>query len=125
MNRIMLGILVGCLLTAPVVWGAPVDVEGITARNLGAVVLILGRRVDDGGSVQGSGCVIHPDGYILATAHQAEGVENLTAKFSDGTTVPLTLVEVHRKIEFALFKAAKALPRVVPIGDATSLRHSL
>ncbi|MCF6286300.1 MAG: tetratricopeptide repeat protein [Candidatus Hydrogenedentes bacterium] len=122
MYRIVPTILIGCLLTMPLALCEPIDVERIVARNLGAVVLIKGTRKGNGASVQGSGCVIHPDGYVLATAHQASDVNNLVAKFADGTTIPLELVEVRPAIEYALLKAAKPLPHFVPVGDATLLQ---
>ena len=74
MNRIGMGIFIACVFTVSSASGEAVDIEGIVARNLPAVVLIHGKRQDNGAPVQGSGCVIHPAGYILATAHQAQGV---------------------------------------------------
>ena len=122
MIRFLLAGLLGYLLVMPRVDCETIDIEGIVARNLGAVVLINGTRKDNGASVQGSGCVIHPSGYILATAHQTVGVTNLVAKFSSGKTTALSIVEVRPKIEYALLKAAEPLTHVVPIGDATALR---
>ena len=122
MNRVLWGVLSGCLLVAPLSLGASVDVERIVAQNLGAVVVIHGTRDADGAPVQGSGCVIHPDGYILATAHQAVGVSSLEAKFSDGAKVKLRTVTVKPDVEFALFKAERPLPKWVIIGDAGVLR---
>ncbi len=122
MSRIVLGILFGCLLLCPVAPCETVDIEGIVARNIGTVVLIYGKRTDNGTPVQGSGCVIHPDGYILATAHQAVGVSGFSAKFADGTTIGLDLVDVQPDIEFSLFKAKTPLSSIATIGDATPLR---
>jgi len=122
MFRMVLGVLLGCLYIAPAARGEALDVEGIVARNLGAVVLIHGTRTDNGAPVQGSGCVVHPDGYVLATAHQAQGVKDFVAKFADGATAPLALVEARASIEFALFKTDVPLDRFVPVGDASLLR---
>ena len=122
MIRIGIGVLLACVFTASSVRGETVDIEGIVARNLPSVVLIHGKRQDNGAPVQGSGCVIHPEGYILATAHQAQGVRDFSAKFSDGATTSLSLVEVRPEVEFALFKAATPLPHVVTVGDASILR---
>jgi tetratricopeptide (TPR) repeat protein len=122
MHRIVSGILAGCLLISPALFGESLEVEGIVARNLGTVALIHGKRTDNGASVQGSGCVVHPGGFILATAHQANGVSNFSAKFADGSTVPLELVATQPETEFALFKADKPLREFATLGDASLLR---
>lgn len=122
MFRIASGTLLGCLFIATGIAAEPVDVEGIVARNLDAVVLIYGTRTDNGAPVQGSGCVVHPDGFVLATAHQAQDVENFSAKFSDGRQASLHLLDVRPKVEFALFKLEEATTRFVAPGDASLLR---
>lgn len=122
MIRIGMGIVVACVFAISFVHGEAVDVEAIVARNLPAVVLIHGKRQDTGAPVQGSGCVVHPAGYILATAHQAQGVRDFSAKFADGATTDLELVDVRPEVEFALFKASRPLPHVVVVGDASVLR---
>ncbi len=122
MNRIGMGIFIACVFTVSSALGEAVDIEGIVARNLPAVVLIHGKRQDNGAPVQGSGCVIHPAGYILATAHQAQGVRDFSAKFADGATTELELVEVRPEVEFALFKASRPLTHVAIVGDASVLR---
>lgn len=115
---------IACAALALLAWRAvaEADVEAIAARALPAVILIHGTRADTGARVQGSGCVVHPDGYVLATAHQAEGVRDFEGQFADGTRVPLSLVRSDPAIEFALFKADRPLPSHAPIGDAATVR---
>lgn len=122
MNRIVAGLLIGLLAVAPTGFSAPMDVEAIAGRNMAAVLVIQGKRIDSGLNVQGSGCCIHPDGYILATAHQAEGAKDFTGRLADGTTVPLTLVASRPEIEYSLFKAARPLPAHATLGDANALK---
>ncbi|MBX3179012.1 MAG: serine protease [Candidatus Hydrogenedentes bacterium] len=115
---------IACAALALLAWRAiaEADVEAIAARALPAVILIHGTRADTGARVQGSGCVVHPDGYVLATAHQAEGVRDFEGQFADGTRVPLSLVRSEPAIEYALFKTDRPLPAHAPIGDALTVR---
>lgn len=117
--RALLPILMAC---APWAGAAPIDVEAVAGRNMGTVLVIQGTRLDTGAEVQGSGCCIHPDGYVLATAHQAEGVTGFVGRLSDGTKVDLALVESRPEVEFALFKAASPLPAHAAIGNADDLK---
>lgn len=122
MKWIISGALCALLAIGVPCGAASLDAEAIAARNMPAVLIVHGKRVDSGAPVQGSGCCVHPDGYILATAHQAEGVQDFTGRFADGTTVPLVLVESRPDIEFALFKAASPLPAHVALGDAAMVK---
>ena len=105
---------------APWAGAAPIDVEAVASRNMGSVLVIHGQRADTGVDVQGSGCCISPEGYVLATAHQAEGVKDFVGRLADGTKIPLTLVESRPEVEFALFKATTPLPAFAALGDAES-----
>jgi Flp pilus assembly protein TadD len=89
---------------------------------MATVLVIQGKRADTGAEVQGSGCCIHPDGYVLATAHQAEGVKDFVGRLADGTKISLELVESRPDIEFALFKAASPLAAHAVLGDADTLK---
>ncbi len=122
MKAILLGALCVVAAATKAVSADPIDAEAIAAGNMSAVVLIHGKRSDTGAKVQGSGCCVHPDGYILATAHQAEGVSGFTARFADGTEVPLNLVASQPEIEFALFKMEAPAPAVADLGDAETVK---
>lgn len=122
MKSMALGVVCMLLVMAPHSGAAPIDAEAIAERNMGAVLIIHGKRGDTGADVQGSGCCIHPDGYILATAHQAEGVEQFTGRFANGNEVALTLVESRPEVEYALFKTDVALPHHVALGDASAVK---
>lgn len=122
MRSVLLGLVAGWVTLAPWTAAAQVDVEAIAGRNMDAVLVITGTRRDTDKPVQGSGCCIHPDGYVLATAHQAEGVRDFTGRLADGTEVPLELVESRPSVEFALFKAAAPLPAHIPPGDARGVK---
>lgn len=112
-----------CLsLSPPAPAAEAIDVEAIARRNMGTVLIIEGKRKEDGAPVQGSGCCISPEGHILATAHQAEGVGDFTGRLADGTRFSLTLIESRPEIEFALFKAEAPLPAHAVLGDARTLQ---
>ncbi len=102
--------------------GMALDVEAIVQRNEGAVLVIVGERADNGARVQGSGVCVHPDGYVLATAHQVIGVKNLSGRLVSGETFGLEVVDVEQSLEATLLKAEKPLPVYVSIGDADTLR---
>ncbi len=122
MSFIVRALLPICLAYAP--WSAaqPLDVEAVASRNMATVLVIQGKRADTGAEVQGSGCCIHPDGYVLATAHQAEGVKDFVGRLADGTKVALELVESRPDVEFALFKATSPLPAHAMLGDGDTLK---
>jgi len=122
MNYFVRALVPFCLVCAPWTGAQPVDVEAVASRNMATVLVIQGKRIDNGAEVQGSGCAIHPDGYVLATAHQAEGVKDFVGRLADGTKVPLELVESRPEVEFALFKAAAPLPAHAILGDAEVLK---
>lgn len=99
-----------------------VDLEQIVSSNERAVLVITGLRADNGATVQGSGVCISPDGYVLATAHQVQGVKNLQGRLKEGKSVALTAVESNPATETALLKAAEPLPFAVKVGDADTVK---
>ncbi len=105
----------------PAATAADGAIETLVARNEVAILVIEGIRAD-GSSVQGSGSVVHPDGLVLTTAHQVDGVDALTARQVDGVTFPLTVLEVDRERELALLRAPHPLPGAARVGDANTLR---
>ncbi len=122
MKIIVRALLLFCLACAPGAGAQPLDVEAVAGRNMATVLVIHGKRTDTGAEVQGSGCCIHPEGYVLATAHQAEGVKDFVGRLADGTKVALELVESRPDVEFALFKATTPLPAHAMLGDADTLK---
>lgn len=122
MKCILAALLPVLMASAPWTAAAPIDVESVASRNMGTVLVIQGKRADTGAEVQGSGCCIDPAGYVLATAHQAEGVTDFVGRFADGTQMALSLVESRPDVEFALFKAAVPLPACAAIGNADELK---
>lgn len=121
MIRMILPVLLAGLGLNNPAQGAPIDVEAVANLNMPAVLVIEGKRADTGVNVQGSGCCISAEGFVLATAHQAEGVTDFVGRLADGTKVPLTLIESRPEVEFALFKATTPLPAFTKLGDAEAL----
>ena len=101
---------------------AAIDVSDLVAQNEPGVVVIIGTRTKDGGTVQSSGCVVSAAGHILTTAHQIAGVDKMLGRFSDGTETPLTLLQVDANREIALLQAQGPFDQVPMVGDAFALR---
>jgi S1-C subfamily serine protease len=112
-------VLVAALMLSP---AHAADLESIVAANEGAVLVITGVRADNGAPVQGSGVCVSPDGWILATAHQVLGVNNLEGRLADGTKTALSLTAADKSVETALLKSEQPLPHAAPIGDADALK---
>jgi len=112
------------LLTVAAAWllGAP-DVERIVRENEAAVLVIVGERQATGAQVQSSGCIVHPDGLVITTAHQIAGVHELSGRLQDGTTIPLSPLVVNAREELALLRANAPGPYAVArIGSTAGLR---
>lgn len=98
------------------------DTELIVEQTKPCVVVLFGKRAETGAEVQSSGCCVGADGFILTTAHQITGVQNIEARFYDGRTAKLEVAEIDAAREIALLRADGPLPRVARIGDAATLR---
>jgi serine protease Do len=88
----------------------------------------------------GSGFVIHPSGYIIASAHGTQSVITELATLSDGSLLPVELVGLSRQNDLALLKieprrALRAVQLakagdfligepVIAIGNPAGLMHS-
>ncbi|MCC6145704.1 MAG: tetratricopeptide repeat protein [Candidatus Hydrogenedentes bacterium] len=100
------------------------DFEAIVIHNEPAVVVIVGQRSSNGNEVQSSGCCIDTRGYVLTTAHQIDGVGQLTGRLQGGLECALEVVEVDAGLEIALLKSDRPLPHAVPLGDALLLKSA-
>lgn len=121
-TRILPPVLLGLLASCPVA-AQTADVERIYRENAPAVFVVYGTRADNRAPVQGSGVCVDKRGYILVTAHQVDGVQNLTGRGENGRTYPLSVVHMDTALELALLKAEAVLPAAVPIGDAEQLAN--
>ncbi len=121
MSRLLLYVLAAITLATTA--AAQVDAERIHRENVGAVLVIEGLRADGQRTVQGSGVCVDRRGYVLATAHQTEGVASYRGRLEDGRQFTLEAVAVDRARELALFRAETALPVAAPIGDASGLAN--
>ncbi len=73
----------------------------------------------DGGIGQGSGFVIHPDGYALTNYHVVEDAKSIRVRRKDGTEHEARVVGVDPRTDLALLRidADDPLP-TLPLGDS-------
>ena len=106
-----------CTVTA---W--TLDRKAIVQHNEGAAVVIWGTNPATGAELQGSGCCVHPAGYVLTVAHQVLGLTAFRARLRDGSERKLTLIEVDKLREVALLKADSPMAQAARIGNADTLQ---
>lgn len=100
-----------------------IDPEAIYRQNVPATVIVNGEREDTGAGLQGSGVCVDTRGYVLVTAHQANGIGKLEGRLEDGTRFHLAVVTIDTERDMALLKADTPLPAAVSLGDATTLEN--
>ena len=80
---------------------------GLTPRVASLRVPQEGSR---GAQSQGSAVVFTPDGFLLTNAHVVGTSQRGTALFSDGTTVPFTVVGADPLSDLAVLRAHGETP---------------
>lgn len=75
------------------------------------------------GLAEGSGFIIHPDGYILTNFHVIDRAEAVTVRFQDDSEVDARVVGGDPMTDLALLKvdAEVGLP-TVPLGDSSAVQ---
>jgi putative serine protease PepD len=109
--------------------GGPVFVNGVARGNpisriaaevQPAVVSLTASA--PGTEAGGSGVVISPDGVIVTNAHVIGGAEEITVRFSDGSTAEAEVVGVAAENDLAVIKARGVRGRTaITSGDSDSL----
>lgn len=76
----------------------------------------------DGGLGQGSGVLIHPDGYILTNHHVIENAHEIEVRLEGGSDHDAEVVGVDPKTDIALLRIRtdRSLP-VLPLGDSDDI----
>jgi S1-C subfamily serine protease len=74
-----------------------------------------------GAQSQGSAVVFTPDGFLLTNAHVVGTSQRGTALFSDGTTVPFTVVGADPLSDLAVLRAHGETPEPAELGEADDL----
>jgi S1-C subfamily serine protease len=91
---------------------------GLTPRVASLRVPQEGSR---GAQSQGSAVVFTPDGFLLTNAHVVGSSSQGTALFSDGTTVPFTVVGADPLSDLAVLRAHGGTPEPAELGEADDL----
>jgi S1-C subfamily serine protease len=91
---------------------------GLTPRVASLRVPQEGGR---GAQSQGSAVVFTPDGFLLTNAHVVGSSSRGTALFSDGTTVPFTVVGADPLSDLAVARAHGGTPEPAELGEADDL----
>ena len=91
---------------------------GLTPRVASLRVPQEGSR---GAQSQGSAVVFTTDGFLLTNAHVVGTSSRGTALFSDGTTVPFTVVGADPLSDLAVLRAHGGTPEPAELGEADDL----
>ena len=91
---------------------------GLTPRVASLRVPQEGGR---GAQSQGSAVVFTPDGFLLTNAHVVGTSSRGRALFSDGTTVPFTVVGADPLSDLAVLRAHGGTPAPAELGEADDL----
>jgi S1-C subfamily serine protease len=91
---------------------------GLTPRVASLRVPQEGSR---GAQSQGSAVVFTPDGFLLTNAHVVGSSPRGTALFSDGTSVPFTVVGADPLSDLAVLRAHGETPEPAELGEADDL----
>lgn len=70
----------------------------------------------------GSGFVVRPDGYILTNAHVVKDASKIEVTFSDGKSLPATVVGTDSFSDLAVIKVEAAGLPSLPMGTSKGLR---
>lgn len=95
------------------------SVMHVTRVVLPSVAAVEVRTRRGGGA--GSASVITEHGELLTSAHVVEGALNVQLSFSDGTTMPASIVGTDPLSDLAVLRADGGTPPPVRLGDAAKL----
>lgn len=96
-------------------------VQALVARNMSAVVSLMGDSVP----AAGSGTIVSADGLILTAAHVTHGNETMTVMFPDGHSVKCKVLGANYDRDVSVAKIE--LPGVYPfiqMGDSDKLEET-
>lgn len=100
---------------APVVSSAD-RVVNVAEEARRAVVTVL---TDEG---QGSGFVIHPDGYVVTNHHVVEEYKEVVVQIPNGELIPAKVIAADRFADIAVVKMENPFPYVLNWGDSDKLK---
>lgn len=101
---------------------AKVNPAVVTVTNhLKATTDAFGQQ-QSGGEALGTGMILNKDGYIVTNDHVVTGEASLQVTFSDGKTVPATLVGGDQWQDVAVIKVNTAVPATITWGNSSQLQ---
>ena len=74
------------------------------------------------GQAAGTGFVLSTDGYIVTNNHVVDGASDITVDFSDGSSVPATLVAADPNADLAVLKVDRTDLTPLQLGSSTALQ---
>jgi S1-C subfamily serine protease len=99
-------------------------IKVVEAVGPAVVSILAGKESPKGPEAQGagSGVVIAPDGYVLTNSHVIHGAKQLQATFTDGRTVPATLVGEDPATDLGVIRVGASGLAYATLGDSGRLR---
>ncbi|MET0146465.1 MAG: trypsin-like peptidase domain-containing protein [Ilumatobacteraceae bacterium] len=79
----------------------------------------FGREVE--GQAAGTGFVLSADGYLVTNDHVVDGASDITARFSDGTSLAATVVAADPGSDLAVLQVDRTGLSALPLGDSSAL----
>lgn len=104
------------VVEAPAVVSGPDRIVSVAEEARRAVVTV---HTEDG---QGSGFVIHPDGYVVTNQHVVEDFEAVAIQIANGEIIPADVVAADKFADIAVVKMEMPLPYLVKWGDSDKLK---
>ncbi|HLI52588.1 MAG TPA: trypsin-like peptidase domain-containing protein, partial [Thermomicrobiaceae bacterium] len=98
---------------------AKVNPAVVTVTNhLKATTDAFGQQ-QSGGEALGTGMILNKDGYIVTNEHVIDGEASLQVTFSNGKTVPATLIGSDQWQDVAVIKVSDTVPATITWGDSS------
>lgn len=122
--RVILAVLLGVALLAPVVAAQPssADAQAIYDRAIASVAVV--RVTANGGAGIGTAFVIDPGGLLATAAHVARQAERISVEFAEGDPIEARVVGYDARRDLALLRITPRTPLpALEVADSSSVRQ--